>query len=110
MRPTTPDLARAYDALPPSLPRHKPLIKPVPVYTALDNTRLVWAALTSDPQITTRRLAKRLCLAYTTVARHIRILKEAGYVEEDGRRARRVIVPMYSALPRVGGRGLEVYR
>jgi DNA-binding IclR family transcriptional regulator len=39
-------------------------------------------------------LGRRLGLAYTTAARYVRVLVAAGYVEQSGRRARRVLVPL----------------
>lgn len=62
---------------------------------AFDNTRRVWAALTTDPCRTVRELVDDLGLAHDTVIRAIRRLSDAGYIDYQpgATRARSVIVP-----------------
>jgi DNA-binding MarR family transcriptional regulator len=62
--------------------------------TTFRNLRRVWAYLTKRPHASIREIAAVLRIAYTTVARHIRTLVAAGYVEQGGNRARRVLVPL----------------
>jgi predicted ArsR family transcriptional regulator len=62
------------------------------------DTRRVWAAVSEEPRITRRVLAKRLRLKPTAVQEHLNRLAAIGYVELPGQTGPRcgvtVLVPL----------------
>lgn len=54
----------------------------------------VWAMVTANPHASVRELAAERNIAYTTAAAALRELHAAGYVVNEGARARRVVVPL----------------
>lgn len=76
-----------------------PVATTLRVYGALMGravVRRVWAALTISPNASTRELAKQLGISYGDVGKAVKILRDAGYVQVDGARARRVLIPLYT--------------
>lgn len=76
-----------------------PVATTLRVYGALmgrATVRRVWAALTVSPNDSTRQLAGKLGMSYGDVGKAIKILRDAGYIQVDGARARRVLVPLYT--------------
>jgi len=59
------------------------------------NVRRVWAAVTLKPQASCRELGRLLRMQHSNVARALKVLRDAGYVEQPTRsaRARRIVVP-----------------
>jgi hypothetical protein len=73
--------------------------------------RRVWGAVTVAPGASIAELAADVGARSTgNVASALRVLANMGYITIEGCRARRILVPLWPALPRVGGKGLEVYR
>lgn len=68
-----------------------------------DAVRACWAALTANPTLSARQLARRAGISTTTTALALRYLEELGYIEyayvrgRRGDRTCRILVPLATA-------------
>lgn len=70
---------------------------------SIRRVRLVWAAVSAHPQATIRELATVVGFEYGDVARALRVLENAGYIEHphNVNRARRILMPYVTGPFRV---------